>query len=192
MNSLSKRFAAVALLIAATQTAILGYMIEGRASILRSGTEVLLKTAPVDPRDLLRGDYVILTYDISRIPNGIISGAKPEHGEFRSLHVRLKPGADGFWSVSQASFDPLPAEDGSVVLLTQPDAIYSWEWQNEGSLTVSYGIERYHVPEGEGRPIEDGRNEGRVSVAVRVSDAGQAQIRALMLDGEPLYEEPLY
>lgn len=188
----AKPFAAVALFIAIVQTAILGYMIEGRASILRSGTDVLLKTAPVDPRDLLRGDYVILTYDISTISTTSITGTRPQTGEVARLHVRLKPGADGFWTVSAASFDPLAEEAGSVVLLSQPVTIYDWEWQNAGNLTVSYGIERFYVPEGEGRPIEDGRNQGRVSVAVRVSEGGQAQIRALMLDNEPLYEEPLY
>lgn len=188
----AKPFAAVALFIAIVQTAILGYMIEGRASILRSGTDVLLKTAPVDPRDLLRGDYVILTYDISTISTTSITGTRPETGEVARLNVRLKPGADGFWTVSAASFDPLAEEAGSVVLISQPVTIYDWEWQNAGNLTVSYGIERFYVPEGEGRPIEDGRNQGRVSVAVRVSEDGQAQIRALMLDNEPLYEEPLY
>lgn len=188
----ARPFAAVALAMALLQTAILGYMIEGRAGILRSGTEVLLKTAPVDPRDLLRGDYVILTYDVSTISTTSIIGQKPEAGDAARLHVRLKPGADGFWTMSEASFDPLPVEDGSVVLLSQPVTIYDWEWQNAGNLTVSYGIERFYVPEGEGRPIEDGRNEGRVSVAARVSEDGQTQIRALMLDGEPLYEEPLY
>lgn len=188
----AKPFAAVALFIAIVQTAILGYMIEGRASILRSGTDVLLKTAPVDPRDLLRGDYVILTYDISTISTMSITGTRPETGEVARLHVRLKPGADGFWTVSAASFDPLAEEAGSAVLISQPVTIYDWEWQNAGNLTVSYGIERFYVPEGEGRPIEDGRNQGRVSVAVRVSEDGQAQIRALMLDNEPLYEEPLY
>lgn len=188
----AKPFAAVALFIAIVQTAVLGYMIEGRASILRSGTDVLLKTAPVDPRDLLRGDYVILTYDISTISTTSITGTRPETGEVARLNVRLKPGADGFWTVSAASFDPLAEEAGSVVLISQPVTIYDWEWQNAGNLTVSYGIERFYVPEGEGRPIEDGRNQGRVSVAVRVSEGGQAQIRALMLDNEPLYEEPLY
>ena len=188
----AKPFAVVALFVALLQTAILGYMIEGRAGILRSGTEVLLKTAPVDPRDLLRGDYVILTYDISTISTASITGQKPVTGEAERLHVRLKPGADGYWIVSGASFDPLQFEEGSVVLLSQPVTIYGWEWQNAGNLTVSYGIERYYVPEGEGKPIEDGRNDGRVSVAVRVSETGRAQIRALMLDGEPLYEEPLY
>jgi len=188
----AKPFAAVALFVALAQTAILGYMVEGRASILRSGTEVLLKTAPIDPRDLLRGDYVILTYDISTISTASISGTRPRDGEVASLHVRLKPGADGFWTVSQASFDPLASEDGSVVLLSQPITIYGWEWENAGNLIVSYGIERFYVPEGEGKPIEDGRNQGRVSVAARVSEDGKAQIRALILDGEPLYEEPLY
>ena len=62
----------------------------------------------------------------------------------------------------------------------------------DGTVWVTYGIESYYVPEGEGRPIEDGRNTGRVSVAVRVSESGQPQIRALMLDGAPLYQEPLY
>lgn len=188
----AKPFAAVALFVSLVQTAILGYMIEGRAAILRSGTEVLLKTAPVDPRDLLRGDYVILTYDISSISTTSVTGTRPDEGDVVKLYVRMKPGSDGFWIVSQASFDPLEAEDGSVVLLSQPITIYGWEWENAGNLFVSYGIERFYVPEGEGKPIEDGRNEGRVSVAARISAEGQAQIRALMLDGEPLYEEPLY
>ena len=34
---------------------------------LRTGKDVLLKTRPIDPRDLFRGDYVILSYDISRL-----------------------------------------------------------------------------------------------------------------------------
>jgi uncharacterized membrane-anchored protein len=188
----AKPFAAVALFIAIVQTAILGFMIEGRASILRSGTDVLLKTAPVDPRDLLRGDYVILTYDISTISTTSITGTRPQTGEVARLHVRLKPGADGFWTVSEASVAPLVGQDGSVVLKSQPVQISEYQWEEGGSVSLTYGIERFYVPEGEGRPIEDGRNEGRVSVAARVSDTGQAQIRALMLDGEPLYEEPLY
>ena len=58
---------AAALVAALLQTAVLGFMVESRASILRSGTDVRLKTLPVDPRDLLRGDYVILSYGISSI-----------------------------------------------------------------------------------------------------------------------------
>lgn len=50
-------------------------MIQGRAAILRDGTEIVLKTEPVDPRDLMRGDYVRLGYtDISSIDKGLIEG----------------------------------------------------------------------------------------------------------------------
>src|SRR5476649_66612 len=38
-----------------------------RAAILRSGQEVRLEIAPVDPRDLFRGDYVVLTYRIGTV-----------------------------------------------------------------------------------------------------------------------------
>ncbi|MBY3249774.1 GDYXXLXY domain-containing protein, partial [Rhizobium laguerreae] len=55
-----------------------------------------------------------------------------------------------------------------------------------------YGIERYYVPEGEGKPIEEARNDGNVAIAVRVSPDGSAQIRSLLVDGKPVYDEPLY
>ena len=57
---------AAAALTALIQCGILLYMIQSRASILQNGTEVTLKTEPVDPRDLLRGDYVVLGYALLR------------------------------------------------------------------------------------------------------------------------------
>ena len=189
----SNRFFALSILgLLILQTATLGSMIESRASILRSGTEVLLKTRPIDPRDLFRGDYVILNYDISDVPVALIEGERPKDGRSLRLNVRLSPGADGYWTVKQASFERLEAMDGTVIIKTLPIEIYDWLWQGGGNLLVSYGIERFYVPEGEGLSLEEARNEGRLSVAVRVSDRGQAQIRALSLDGQELYEEPLY
>ncbi len=188
----TRRFALAALLVCLGQTAILGYMVESRAGILRTGAEVLLKTAPVDPRDLLRGDYVILSYDISTIATALITGERPAGDEKMPLQVRLKSATDGFWTVTEASFQPLPAIAGSVIVNTLPVRGYDVPSGTDGTVWVTYGIESYYVPEGEGRPIEDGRNTGRVSVAVRVSEDGQPQIRALMLDGVPLYQEPLY
>ncbi|RUY82729.1 GDYXXLXY domain-containing protein, partial [Mesorhizobium sp. M7A.F.Ca.CA.001.10.2.1] len=63
-----KRLVISALVLALVQIGFLSWIIAGRAAILRNGKEVLLKIEPVDPRDLLRGDYIILGYDISRIP----------------------------------------------------------------------------------------------------------------------------
>ena len=37
-------------------TGILGYMVQDRVSLLRTGREIVLPIKPVDPRDLFKGD----------------------------------------------------------------------------------------------------------------------------------------
>ncbi|GAA4179939.1 GDYXXLXY domain-containing protein [Shinella granuli] len=181
------------ILAAALQTAVLGYMVESRASILRSGADIRLKTLPVDPRDLLRGDYVILSYPISTIPKAIVTGEVPKASGRQRLAVRLKPGADGLWTASEAGFGDLAPEAGSVILRTLPFDYYS---AGDGGLPetlfVSYGLERYYVPEGEGRVLEDARNQEELEVEARVAKDGTPQIARLVLRGEPVYDEPLY
>ncbi|WHO71710.1 GDYXXLXY domain-containing protein [Rhizobium sp. BT03] len=179
-----------AIIVAALQTVILGTVIQSRASILANGTEVLLKTAPVDPRDFLRGDYVVLNYDISSVPVQTVSGGIPAEPGERTLWVRLKKQEDGFWTVTESSFHQLPPLPETVILRSQP--FYSGGLAAGDSIRVEYGIERYYVPEGQGKPIEEARNDGNVAISVRVSPAGSAQIRSLVVDGKPVYEEPLY
>ncbi|MBB3352325.1 putative membrane-anchored protein [Rhizobium sp. BK049] len=179
-----------AIIVAGLQTLILGTIIQSRASILSSGAEVLLKTAPVDPRDFLRGDYVVLNYDISTVPVRTISGGVPAELGERTLWVRLKKQADGFWTVSESSFQALPPQPETVILRSKP--FYSGGMAAGDSIRVEYGIERYYVPEGQGKPIEEARNDGNVAIVVRVSPDGSAQIRSLLVDGKPVYDEPLY
>ena len=182
-----------AIVAAALQTAVIGYMVESRASILRNGTEIKLKTLPVDPRDLLRGDYVILSYPISTIPASIVAGEVPKVNGRERLMVRLKPGADGLWTATEASFGALPAQEGSVLLRTLPFDYYSvTDGVLPETLFVSYGLERYYVPEGEGKVLEEARNQEELEVEARVSADGTPQIARLILRGEPIYDEPLY
>ncbi|WP_017964070.1 GDYXXLXY domain-containing protein [Rhizobium leguminosarum] len=179
-----------AIIVAGLQTLILGTIIQSRASILSDGAEVLLKTAPVDPRDFLRGDYVVLNYDISSVPVQTVSGGIPAEPGERVLWVRLKKQEDGFWTVIESSFHELSPQPETVILRSQP--FYSGGLAAGDSMRVEYGIERYYVPEGEGKPIEEARNDGNVAIAVRVSPDGSAQIRGLLVDGKPVYDEPLY
>ena len=63
----------ILILILALQTAwILGTSVVQERALV-SGRLVLLETRPVDPRDLLRGDYVILNYKISDVPLALFS-----------------------------------------------------------------------------------------------------------------------
>lgn len=185
-----RRYLVAAVAVAALQTAVLGYVIESRAAILRNGTDVLLKTAPVDPRDFLRGDYVVLNYDISSVPVRSITGEIPKEPGERSLWVRVKQGEGGFWGVVESSFQPLPEQEATAVLHTRP--FYSYGTAQAEGIHVDYGIERYYVPEGAGLALEQARQEGEVSIAVRVAADGTPQIRSLLVDGKPAYEEPLY
>jgi uncharacterized membrane-anchored protein len=179
-----------AIVLALLQTGILLFVIVSHATILRTGTEVLLKAAPVDPRDLLRGDYVILNYDISRVPVATLIGARPTTEGEQSLSVRLRKQPDGFWGIAESSFEALPVKADTVVLQTQP-----FEYRPSTDLTsirVDYGIESFYVPEGEGRNLEQAPADGRLSIDVSVSKGGTAQIKSLLLDGKPVYDEPLY
>lgn len=179
-----------ALFVALLQSAILLYTVVSRAAVLRDGQEVLLETAPVDPRDLLRGDYVVLNYRIATLQASSIGGAWPEDRERHAVHVRLRAGSGGYWEVVESSFSPLQAQEGSVVLTGITGRLPGA--REQASVFVRYGVERYYVPEGEGKALEEARNDGRISIAARVSAGGVAHIRALLRDGKPLYEEPLY
>lgn len=173
-----------------------GWMILHRAAILRDGTEIVLKTAPVDPRDLMRGDYVRLRYEeISSVDGSLFEGELPADEGPVKLWLTLHTGDDGLAVVKAVSVDrPANPAPGEILLRSKPT-----RWSRSGSsqtvagqLSLSFGIERYYVPEGEGLAIEDARNEQRTTVALRISDRGEAQIARIMIDGKALYEEPLY
>lgn len=191
-----RRLWIAAIIVAALQTAVLGYMVGERAWGLRSGVEVILKTAPVDPRDLLRGDYVTLNYDISRVPiSTMVDGPPKKSLNAQILSVRLKKQDDGYWGIVESSFGPLDPKPDTVVLKSLP-VDYAFDGEptdpSQAMIGVTYGIERYYVPEGQGHDIESARNDSRVAIAARISSDGAAHIRTLLLDGKPVYEEPLY
>ena len=52
-------------------------MVVDRTLLLKNGREIVLPIVPVDPRDLFRGEYVRLGYDISTVPAMLLSG--PAH-----------------------------------------------------------------------------------------------------------------
>ena len=56
------------ILVLALQSAWVFYTVAVQERALREGTPILLETERVDPRDWLRGDYLILNYKISSVP----------------------------------------------------------------------------------------------------------------------------
>ncbi len=64
---------AVLLATALLTLVLINYLIWDKESILRNGDLVLLPLAPVDPRSLMQGDYMVLSY---RMPNTLPSADK--------------------------------------------------------------------------------------------------------------------
>ena len=176
------------------QVALIALMVIDRVGILRAGTEVTLQTRPVDPRDFLRGDYVTLAYDISTVPAGELK----DHSGWRKgapLFVKLAPQPDGIYHAVSVHLDPIAVTAPEILIRGWVNS--GWGCGREGRafcdfITVSYGIESYFVPQGEGQGIEKARNQGKVTVVAAVTPEGRAAIKRLLIDGKPVYDEPLF
>lgn len=160
---------------------------------LRTGTEVLLKTLPVDPRDLFRGDYVTLNYEISNLN---MEKLPSEESYFYSdepvyLALELKNG----YGVPKKIYTT-PPEDGLYIKGKVKDILYDWETDESGitteetikELRVDYGIESYFVPEGRGMEIEKAQRTEKTEVTAKiiVDKYGNAVIKSLLIDGEEI------
>jgi uncharacterized membrane-anchored protein len=136
-------------------------------SRLRTGASILVKTAPVDPRDLLRGQYLALSYEFSR-PRHLI----PEYREARegeTVWVVLRPEGVFHQPESYHAERPKRFEGGRIVV----------QGRREGWRVV-YGIEKYFVPEGSETPAP-----ARTTVRLRVGRDGDARIEQVLVDGKP-------
>lgn len=132
------------------------------------GKEVRLATAPVDPRDILYGDYVTLSYEMSRLSPELWQGKGdlPKRGDV--VYVVLRSDAEGMYA--PAAFDsrkPAAAEGEAVI-----KGIVQYRWAEE--VVVRYGLERYYVPEGTGKALEE--EAGNLIVTVNIAPWGQAVI----------------
>jgi uncharacterized membrane-anchored protein len=179
--------AAVALL----QSGALYAMVEQHASVLRNGSDItLVPKQPVDPHDLLRGDYVYLSYAISNIEAGKVTGTQPASTKDADIYVTMKQGDDGAWTFASASWQKREELQAGEIQLHGHTSRFNASPTSE--IRVDYGIERYYVPEGHGLAIEAQQREHRIEAVIAVSPGGEARIRALKEDGRVLYEEPIY
>jgi len=189
--------------LALVQTVVLGWMVWDRVSLLRHGREIVLDVEPVDPRDLFRGDYVVLRYRISRLIPAALEG-EDDFARNDRIYVALRPTQGQSWQPF-AVHKALPGVTGDVVFLRgrvsevrritlRPTGEPATEACKEGctALFVDYGIESYFVPEGTGKELEERRDQRLIQAIVRVSDTGKAAIRALMVGGTLRHQEPLY
>jgi uncharacterized membrane-anchored protein len=176
------------------QVALIALLVIQRAEILRDGTEVMLQTRPVDPRDFLRGDYVALSYDISSVAAGPLANQPGAHAGL-PVFVKLAPNQDGFYQAVSLHLQRVAVTGQEVLIQGRTRGGADCGTARHvfcANIPVSYGIERYFVPQGEGREIEQTRNQGKVAVVAAITADGRAAIKRLLLDGKPVYDEPWF
>jgi uncharacterized membrane-anchored protein len=173
--------------VAAVQVAVLGWMIWDRNHLLTTGREIVLEVIPVDPRSLFQGDYVVLGYDVSRVDVQASAG-QVRRGD--TLYVTLQKSADGKWKAVQAAAEP-PASTGPDQVVLKGRVQFTTTTVPAQS-TLNYGIENYFVPEGTGRELEKLVGDKKIAAMIAVDDNGNAAIKGLVVDGKPVYVEPLF
>ncbi len=133
-------------------------------------TPVVLETAPVDPRSLFQGDYVTLSYKISRVD----TAQSFSNGQTIYVVLRQEEGSE-VWRAVRASATLPDLADGEKVIRGIAEG--------NGSR-ARYGIEAFFVPEDQGHWIEGINATSRVTVRVLLSNDGTASMDALLVDGQ--------
>ena len=173
-------------------------MVWPRAAILRNGQEVRLEIAPVDPRDLFRGDYVVLAYRIGTVDMPKDATIPFKRGQ--QVFVTLRPDASNKARAVAISAERPTVSGTDIVIAGSVSAVSTCPLNDAGNrdcklgnraVDVRYGLESYFVPQGEGKKIEL-MAKARLEVVAAVAPSGQAAIKRLLIDGVPVYDEPPY
>jgi uncharacterized membrane-anchored protein len=156
-------------LVVAVQVAFLLGWAGYHEAVRHTAPTVRLKTRPVDPRDILRGDYMILNYEISRAPKPAWWSA--ESYQTDDVFVVLRD--EGGYAVIDTMLEHEPAADEKRHWLRAEAKSYP------DDLVIDYGVERFFVPEGKGTP-----SFTTLELEASVSAAHRLYIRRVFLDGK--------
>jgi uncharacterized membrane-anchored protein len=132
-----------------------------------SGQSVLVRVEPVDPRDLLRGQFMRLGYAFSRIEDARDTGRRPADGETVWRVLKREGGLhvpDGLFRERPEGLAP-----GAVAMEGRVD-----RW------TLRFGVEEYFVPEGTPTP-----DIHELTARLRIGKDGRARIEKVYRNGTP-------
>lgn len=168
-------------LLALIQLGLIAIPLADRLAVQSTGTLVPLAVVPVDPRDLLRGDYVIINLAITRVPASLPGGEGLTSGD--KVFVELaRSGA--------AAAEPVAiARDRSALgALAIAGTVRS---ATAEEIRIDYGIDAFFLPEGEGLAIER-MDKDRLLLEVSVTDDGRSLPVNLLVDGKVVRSDAIF
>jgi uncharacterized membrane-anchored protein len=135
-------------------------------------SRIRLAVVQRDPRDLLRGIYVDLRFEINEIPTTLLAGDRPGDGDPLWVTLAAKDGV--YAAVAASRTPPTPAPDQRVIVG------HVHYFRGARTLFVQYGIERFYVPERAGA-----MPAGKLEAEVALSPGGRPFLTRLFVDGRP-------
>jgi uncharacterized membrane-anchored protein len=136
-------------------------MIEQKRALLGNGQDILLKLAPRDPRSLMQGDYMALSYDLANKLYTLQTSAAGAHIP--------STGAVILHLDDHRVAEFVRIDDGTALATGEQRMRYR---RSDDQFT--FGVENYFVPEGTGDAFKDA-----VYGDVRVSATGDALLVGL-------------
>lgn len=140
---------------------------------LHYGKEVLLETVPVDPRDFLKGDYVILNYKIRELPlMKKYEKLKNNETVYVMLHLNDK-------NVANITDIRRQEPDYGLYLKGRITGCRNEIPFFKSGRCIEYGIESYYVKEHTGKELENKLADGAL-VRVAILRGGSAKVKGFV------------
>lgn len=150
------------------------------------GEDILIKTEAYDPRDLFRGDYVRLQYEINEVDielfeDNIINHIDDETYDYdyirdKKLYVTLDKDTT-YHHVKNVSLEK-PTEGLYLI------AEYDYPIKEDGKLVgirLYYSLDKYFVPENTGSALEHKLRESNATARIRVYN-GYALLKEIIIE----------
>ena len=155
------------------QLIVLVGMVGLSAMPLWTGKEIKVKTIPVDPRSMFRGNYARLSYDLSAVEiehsNQLI-----RNGEV--VYVSVTPAENGLYEFSKASLiEPIKGVYPRGRIQTRRFNA------NKETYNVNYGIEAFFAPKVKALALEKELRDGGIAVLM-VSGSGKVRLKDVIGD----------
>lgn len=162
------------------QVAVLAYMAGEREWVVRTGRTLYLRTAPLDPRDVMRGDYVRLNYEVSRVPRSLWQGSPADTNSTQAwpprdtpVYALLREDEEGVADLV-ALTDRRP--EGGLFIRGRSEP--SWGQQ----VAVRYGLEAYFMEQGKALELEQRQTRDGIQVPLEMAVAVNARGLAVLRD----------
>ncbi|GAB2185161.1 GDYXXLXY domain-containing protein [Roseibium sp. LAB1] len=173
-------------LLALIQLGLISIPLFDRLDVQHSGNTVSLAVVPVDPRDLLRGDYVVINLAIGTISKTVPGADQLQSGD--RVFVGLTSGGSG--TAGSGAAEPVliareRSEAGDLAIAGTIRTVLDDE------IRVDYGIDAFFLPEGEGLEIER-MDRSRILLEVSLAEDGRSLPVNLLVDGKAFRSDAIF